>query len=86
MSFTEYVAILTDFKSSVVSVNNNNYADICRAQDLLIAELTQQGAVIKGWKLVDDDGSFIISPIFDFQIFANHGEVVSEVPQECQQQ
>jgi len=32
--------------------------DICHAQDQLIAELTSKGAVIKGWKVVDDSGVF----------------------------
>tara|TARA_R110001599_G_scaffold39338_5_gene119973 strand:+ start:6076 stop:6750 length:675 start_codon:yes stop_codon:yes gene_type:complete len=73
MNFTEYSAIVSAFKDGVFTSIHDNYDDICHAQDQLIAELTSKGAVIKGWKVVDDSGVFIISPIFDFQVFENHG-------------
>jgi hypothetical protein len=73
MNFTEYSAIVSAFKDGAFTSIHDNYDDICHAQDQLIAELTSKGAVIKGWKVVDDSGVFIISPIFDFQIFENQG-------------
>ncbi|MDE8604285.1 hypothetical protein M3I01_015545 [Marinomonas sp. RSW2] len=73
MNFTEYSAILRAFEDGAFTSIHDNYDDICHAQDQLIAELTSKGAVIKGWKVVDDSGVFIISPIFDFQIFDNQG-------------
>jgi hypothetical protein len=73
MNFTEYSAIVSAFKDGAFKSIHDNYDDICHAQDQLIAELTSKGAVIKGWKVVDDSGVFIISPIFDFQIFDNQG-------------
>jgi hypothetical protein len=73
MNFTEYSAIVSAFKDGAFMSIHDNYDDICHAQDQLIAELTSKGAVIKGWKVVDDSGVFIISPIFDFQIFDNQG-------------
>jgi hypothetical protein len=73
MNFTEYSAIVSAFKDGAFTSILDNYDDICHAQDQLIAELTSKGAVIKGWKVVDDSGVFIISPIFDFQIFENQG-------------
>jgi hypothetical protein len=73
MNFTEYSAIVSAFKDGAFTSIHDNYDDICHAQDQLIAELTSKGAVIKGWKVVDDSGVFIISPIFDFQIFDNQG-------------
>ena len=73
MNFTEYSAILRAFEDGVFTSIHDNYDDICHAQDQLIAELTSKGAVIKGWKVVDDSGVFIISPIFDFQVFENQG-------------
>tara|TARA_R110002167_G_scaffold90021_5_gene242764 strand:- start:1675 stop:2358 length:684 start_codon:yes stop_codon:yes gene_type:complete len=73
MNFTEYSAIVSAFKDGAFTSILDNYDDICHAQDQLIAELTRKGAVIKGWKVVDDSGVFIISPIFDFQIFENQG-------------
>ena len=73
MNFTEYSAIVSAFKDGAFMSIHDNYDDICHAQDQLIAELTSKGAVIKGWKVVDDSGVFIISPIFDFQIFENQG-------------
>jgi hypothetical protein len=73
MNFTEYSAIVSAFKDGAFTSILDNYDDIFHAQDQLIAELTSKGAVIKGWKVVDDSGVFIISPIFDFQIFENQG-------------
>jgi hypothetical protein len=73
MNFTEYSAIVSAFKDGAFTSIHDNYDDICHAQDQLIAELTSKGAVIKGWKVVDDSGVFIISPIFDFQVFENQG-------------
>jgi hypothetical protein len=73
MDFTEYSAIVSAFKDGAFTSILDNYDDICHAQDQLIAELTSKGAVIKGWKVVDDSGVFIISPIFDFQIFESQG-------------
>lgn len=73
MNFTEYSAILRAFEDGAFTSIHDNYDDICHAQDQLIAELTSKGAVIKGWKVVDDSGVFIISPIFDFQVFENQG-------------
>jgi len=35
------------------------------------AELNSKGAVIKGWKVVDDSGVFNYIAIFDFQVFEN---------------
>lgn len=73
MNFTEYSAILCAFEDGAFTSIHDNYNDVCHAQDQLIAELTSKGAVIKGWKIVDDSGVFIISPIFDFQIFESQG-------------
>jgi hypothetical protein len=73
MNFTEYSTILSAFKEGVFTSILDSYDDICHAQDQLIAELTSKGAVIKGWKVVEDSGVFILSPIFDFQIFENKG-------------
>jgi len=78
MNFTEYSAIVSAFKNGAFASIQDSYGDICHAQDLLIAELTSKGAVIKGWKVVDDSGVFIISPIFDFQIFDNQGTQLSK--------
>ncbi|AWX98740.1 hypothetical protein A8139_01085 [Marinomonas primoryensis] len=73
MNFTEYSAILRAFEDGAFTSIHDNFDDICHAQDQLIAELTSKGAVIKGWKVVEDSGVFILSPIFDFQIFQNQG-------------
>ena len=73
MNFTEYFDVVSAFKDGAFTSIQDNYDDICHAQDQLIAELTRKGAVIKGWKIVDDSGVFIISPIFDFQIFESQG-------------
>lgn len=73
MNFTEYFDVVSAFKNGAFTSIQDNYDDICHAQDQLIAELTRKGAVIKGWKIVDDSGVFIISPIFDFQIFESQG-------------
>jgi hypothetical protein len=78
MNFTEYSAIVSAFKDGAFTSIHDNYDDICHAQDQLIAELTIKGAVIKGWKVVDDSDVFIISPIFDFQIFDNQGAQLSK--------
>jgi hypothetical protein len=73
MNFTEYSTIVRAFEDGAFTSIHDNYGDICHAQDQLIAELTSKGAVIKGWKVVDDSGLLIISPIFDFQVFENIG-------------
>lgn len=73
MNFTEYSTIVRAFEDGAFTSIHDNYGDICHAQDQLIAELTSRGAVIKGWKVVDDSGLLIISPIFDFQVFENIG-------------
>ncbi|KJZ08160.1 hypothetical protein TW85_23915 [Marinomonas sp. S3726] len=78
MDFVEYSAILKEFKSGSFDSISDDYDEICRAQDLLIAELTSKGAEIKGWKVVDDSGVLILSPIFDFQLFKSHDVSLSQ--------
>ena len=73
MNFEQYAAVLKNFKGGAFTSIKESYDDICRAQDLLITELTNHGAVIKGWKVVEDDSVFILSPIFDFQLFNRQG-------------
>ncbi len=78
MNFSEYSAVLSAFKNGVFVSIQESYDAICHAQDQLIAELTSKGAVIKGWKVVEDSGVFILSPIFDFQIFQHQGTRISK--------
>lgn len=78
MNFSEYSAVLSAFKQGAFVSIQESYDAICHAQDQLIAELTSKGAVIKGWKVVEDSGVFILSPIFDFQIFQHQGTRISK--------
>ncbi len=78
MNFSEYSAVLSAFKNGAFVSIQESYDAICHAQDQLIAELMSKGAVIKGWKVVEDSGVFILSPIFDFQIFQNQGAQLAQ--------
>lgn len=78
MDFEQYKQKLLTFNEGRFESIQASYDAICQAQDKLIEALVEQGASIKGWKVVEDDGLFIISPIFDFQIFASHGAKLPE--------
>ncbi|MEO9655554.1 hypothetical protein [Marinomonas sp.] len=78
MDFEQYKQCLENFSEGRFESIQTSYDEICQAQDKLIEVLVEQGASIKGWKVVEDDELFIISPIFDFQIFASHGAKLPE--------
>jgi hypothetical protein len=77
MNFSEYSAIVRAFDGGAFTSITDSYDDICHAQDQLIAELISKGAVIKGWKVVEDSGLFILSPIFDFQVLSNQSAKIA---------
>lgn len=68
MNFEEYSAVLSQFENGKFTSIKDDYNDICHAQDRLIAEMSKRGAEVAGWKVVEDDGVLILSPIFDFQV------------------
>ncbi|MFT2110762.1 hypothetical protein [Marinomonas sp. 2405UD68-3] len=70
MNFEKYSEALTRFELGVFPSIRENYQAICESQDHLIADICQQGAQIAGWKIVEDSGVVILSPIFDFQVFS----------------
>jgi len=77
MNFSEYSSIVSAFDGGAFTSIADSYDDICHAQDQLIAELIDKGAVIKGWKVVEDSGLFILSPIFDFQVLSNQSAKIA---------
>ena len=78
MNFEHYKQCLEDFYDGRFESIQDSYDEICQAQDKLIATLLEEGASIKGWKVVEDESLFIISPIFDFQVFSSHGAKLPE--------
>ncbi|MEL0636992.1 hypothetical protein V6259_09470 [Marinomonas sp. TI.3.20] len=74
MNRETYYGMLRDFQNGQFESISQDYQSMCRAQDELIASLQAKGATIKGWKIVEDKNTFIISPIFDFQLANNHSE------------
>ncbi|RBP85619.1 hypothetical protein EBI01_02655 [Marinomonas rhizomae] len=74
MVFEEYSQVIKEFQHEESLSLTDRFDAVCMAQDALIAKIVEQGAVIAGWKIVDKDGVIIISPIFDFQVFANLGD------------
>jgi len=77
MNRETYYGVLRDFKGGQFESISKDYHGMCRAQDEMIASLQAKGATIKGWKIVDENEVFIISPIFDFQLANHHSEVFS---------
>ena len=74
MNLESYYGVLRDFQGGQFDSIRKDYKAMCLAQDQMIASLQSKGANIKGWKIVEDGNTFIISPIFDFQIANNIGE------------
>lgn len=81
MVFEEYSQIVKGFKYEASLSLTDSFNAVCVAQDALITELVEKGATIAGWKIVNKDGVIILSPIFDFQVFANFSDSISQ--QEC---
>ena len=77
MIFEEYAKIVKSFQYEASLSLTETFDAVCAAQDALIAKILGKGATIAGWKVVDKDGVIILSPIFDFQVFANLGETLS---------
>ena len=77
MIFEDYTQILKGFQHDESVSLTSTFDELCAAQDTLIAEIVEKGANIAGWKIVDKDGVLILSPIFDFQVFSNQGEQIS---------
>ncbi|GAB3481790.1 hypothetical protein [Marinomonas epiphytica] len=80
MKYEDYQAHLAAFENGQFESIAQSYDEICAAQDLLIRQLVEAGASIKGWKVVEDSGLIIISPIFDFQLFSSAGEELASQP------
>lgn len=74
MNVETYYSVLRDFQGGQFDSIRKDYKAMCLAQDQMIASLQSKGASIKGWKIVEDSNTFIISPIFDFQIANNIDE------------
>ncbi|REG84419.1 hypothetical protein [Marinomonas pollencensis] len=77
MNRETYYGVLRDFKGGQFESISQDYHGMCRAQDEMIRSLQEKGATIKGWKIVDENEVFIISPIFDFQLVNNQNHVFS---------
>jgi hypothetical protein len=77
MVFEEYVQSVESFQHQVSLSLTETFDAVCAAQDDLIAKIVEKGATIAGWKIVDKDGVIILSPIFDFQVFANLGDSIA---------
>ena len=77
MIFEEYAKIVKSFQYEASLSLTETFDAVCAAQDALIAKILGKGATIAGWKVVDKEGVIILSPIFDFQVFANLGETLS---------
>lgn len=73
MNLETYYGVLRDFNGGQFDSISKDYQAICLAQDQMIASLQSKGANVKGWKVVEDSNTFIISPIFDFQVMGNTG-------------
>ena len=76
MVFEEYSQIVKGFQHEASLSLTETFGAVCEAQDALITKIVEKGATIAGWKIVDKDGVIILSPIFDFQVFANLGETI----------
>lgn len=76
MVFEEYSQIVKGFQHEASLSLTETFDAVCEAQDALITKIVEKGATIAGWKIVDKDGVIILSPIFDFQVFANLGETI----------
>lgn len=81
MVFEEYSQVVKGFQHEPLLSLTETFDAVCSAQDALITELVEKGATIAGWKIVNKDGVIILSPIFDFQVFANFSDSISQ--QEC---
>jgi hypothetical protein len=78
MVFEEYSQIVKGFQHEASLSLTETFDAVCEAQDALITKILKKGATIAGWKIVDKDGVIILSPIFNFQVFANLGETIPQ--------
>ncbi|WP_417560233.1 hypothetical protein [Marinomonas sp.] len=76
MVFEEYSQIVKGFQYESSLSLTDTFDAVCEVQDTLITKIVEKGAVVAGWKIVDKDGVIILSPIFDFQVFANLGDTI----------
>jgi len=82
MNYNAYKTTLQTFYDNgltnieLATVTQSELGELLNAQDRLIKLLTEQGAKIAGWKIVEAQDSVVISPIFDFQVFSDYGEVI----------
>jgi hypothetical protein len=76
MVFEEYADVIKGFQCEASLSLTETFDAVCVAQDALIADIIEKGATIAGWKVVDKEGVIILSPIFDFQVFASLGETI----------
>ena len=76
MVFEEYSQTVKGFQHEASLSLTETFGAVCSAQDALITKIIEKGATIAGWKIVDKDSVIILSPIFDFQVFANLGETI----------
>ena len=77
MNRETYYGVLRDFQGGQFESISKDSQAMCVAQDEMISSLQAKGAKIKGWKIVDENEVFIISPIFDFQLANHHSDAFS---------